>query len=83
MHVGTCKADNILNVDCRMHDQVPCQTARWCRIALPAVHTRNAKIYIDDPGLWILGGSIPGCMLDPTKYGGEIPAVTDTISPAR
>ncbi|KAH7911212.1 AEX-3 domain-containing protein, partial [Hygrophoropsis aurantiaca] len=27
----------------------------WSGIALPAVHARDAKIYIDDPGPWILG----------------------------
>ncbi|KIK93749.1 hypothetical protein PAXRUDRAFT_786486 [Paxillus rubicundulus Ve08.2h10] len=27
----------------------------WNGIALPAVHARDAKIYIDDPGPWILG----------------------------
>ncbi|KAH7883590.1 DENN domain-containing protein [Phlebopus sp. FC_14] len=27
----------------------------WSGIALPAVHVRDAKIYIDDPGPWILG----------------------------
>ncbi|KAI9460585.1 DENN domain-containing protein [Lactarius psammicola] len=27
----------------------------WNGIALPAVHSRDAKIYIDDPGPWILG----------------------------
>ncbi|KAJ8586210.1 hypothetical protein M405DRAFT_823753, partial [Rhizopogon salebrosus TDB-379] len=50
--------------DCRVHDEVPCQTVRWCGIALPAVHTRDAKIYINDLGPWILDGSIPRCMLD-------------------
>ncbi|TRM66313.1 AEX-3 domain-containing protein [Schizophyllum amplum] len=27
----------------------------WNGIALPAVHARDAKIYIDDPGPWIMG----------------------------
>ncbi|KII86432.1 hypothetical protein PLICRDRAFT_114330 [Plicaturopsis crispa FD-325 SS-3] len=27
----------------------------WNGIALPAVHSRDAKIYIDDPGPWIMG----------------------------
>jgi hypothetical protein len=27
----------------------------WNGIVLQAVHSRDAKIYIDDPGLWILG----------------------------
>ncbi|RXW22953.1 hypothetical protein EST38_g2921 [Candolleomyces aberdarensis] len=27
----------------------------WSGIALPAVHSRDAKIYIDDPGPWIMG----------------------------
>ncbi|EPQ60637.1 hypothetical protein GLOTRDRAFT_68450 [Gloeophyllum trabeum ATCC 11539] len=27
----------------------------WNGIALPAVHSRDAKIYIDDPGPWIIG----------------------------
>ncbi|KXN90020.1 hypothetical protein AN958_05025 [Leucoagaricus sp. SymC.cos] len=27
----------------------------WDGIALPAVHSRDAKIYIDDPGPWIIG----------------------------
>lgn len=27
----------------------------WSGNALPAVHARDAKIYIDDPGPWILG----------------------------
>ncbi|KAG2072634.1 hypothetical protein BDR04DRAFT_1230371 [Suillus decipiens] len=27
----------------------------WSGIALPSVHARDAKIYIDDPGPWILG----------------------------
>jgi hypothetical protein len=27
----------------------------WNGIALSAVHARDAKIYIDDPGPWILG----------------------------
>lgn len=27
----------------------------WSRITLPAVHTRDVKIYLDDPGLWIVG----------------------------
>ncbi|EIW86716.1 hypothetical protein CONPUDRAFT_46402 [Coniophora puteana RWD-64-598 SS2] len=27
----------------------------WSGIALPAVHSRDAKIYIEDPGPWILG----------------------------
>ncbi|KAL4069616.1 hypothetical protein V8B97DRAFT_597959 [Scleroderma yunnanense] len=27
----------------------------WNGIALPAVHARDARIYIDDPGPWILG----------------------------
>ena len=27
----------------------------WNGIALQAVHSRDAKIYIDDPGPWILG----------------------------
>lgn len=27
----------------------------WNGIALPAVHSRDAKIYVDDPGPWIMG----------------------------
>ncbi|KAJ3842351.1 DENN domain-containing protein [Lentinula raphanica] len=27
----------------------------WNGVALPAVHSRDAKIYIDDPGPWIIG----------------------------
>ena len=27
----------------------------WNGVALQAVHSRDAKIYIDDPGPWILG----------------------------
>ena len=27
----------------------------WSGIALPAVHCRDAKIYIEDPGPWIIG----------------------------
>ncbi|PPQ64262.1 hypothetical protein CVT24_008400 [Panaeolus cyanescens] len=27
----------------------------WNGIALPAVHSRDAKLYIDDPGPWIMG----------------------------
>ena len=27
----------------------------WNGICLPAVHSRDAKIYIDDPGPWIMG----------------------------
>ena len=27
----------------------------WNGIALSAVHSRDAKIYIDDPGPWIIG----------------------------
>jgi len=27
----------------------------WNGIALPAVHSRDAKIYMDDPGPWIMG----------------------------
>lgn len=27
----------------------------WNGIALPAVHSRDAKIYCDDPGPWIMG----------------------------
>ncbi|EAU93109.1 DENN domain-containing protein [Coprinopsis cinerea okayama7 len=27
----------------------------WNGVALPAVHSRDAKIYIDDPGPWIMG----------------------------
>lgn len=27
----------------------------WNGISLPAVHSRDAKIYIDDPGPWIMG----------------------------
>lgn len=27
----------------------------WNGIALCAVHSRDAKIYIDDPGSWIMG----------------------------
>lgn len=27
----------------------------WSGIALSAVHARDARIYIDDPGPWILG----------------------------
>ena len=27
----------------------------WNGIALTAVHSRDAKIYIDDPGPWIMG----------------------------
>jgi EEF1A N-terminal glycine/lysine methyltransferase len=27
----------------------------WNGIALPAVHSRDAKIYLEDPGPWILG----------------------------
>ncbi|OCH96149.1 hypothetical protein OBBRIDRAFT_883404 [Obba rivulosa] len=27
----------------------------WSGVALPAVHSRDAKIYIDDPGPWIIG----------------------------
>ncbi|KAF9526486.1 AEX-3 domain-containing protein [Crepidotus variabilis] len=27
----------------------------WNGIALPAVHSRDAKIYIDDPGPWLMG----------------------------
>ncbi|KAG5221906.1 AEX-3 domain-containing protein [Salix suchowensis] len=29
----------------------------WNGIALPAVHSRDAKIYIDDPGPWIMGAA--------------------------
>lgn len=27
----------------------------WNGIALPAVHSRDARIYIEDPGPWIIG----------------------------
>lgn len=27
----------------------------WSGVALAAVHSRDAKIYIDDPGPWIIG----------------------------
>ena len=27
----------------------------WNGIALPAVHARDARIYIEDPGPWIIG----------------------------
>ena len=27
----------------------------WNGVALTAVHSRDAKIYIDDPGPWIMG----------------------------
>lgn len=27
----------------------------WSGIALASVHSRDAKIYIDDPGPWIMG----------------------------
>lgn len=27
----------------------------WSGVALSAVHSRDAKIYIDDPGPWIIG----------------------------
>lgn len=27
----------------------------WNGIALSAVHSRDAKIYVDDPGPWIMG----------------------------
>ena len=27
----------------------------WSGIALPMVHTRDAKIYLEDPGPWIIG----------------------------
>ena len=32
----------------------------WSGIALPAVHSRDAKIYIDDPGPWIMGLATEG-----------------------
>jgi EEF1A N-terminal glycine/lysine methyltransferase len=52
----------LLQSDCIRCSQIAVSTIRylvelrgWNGICLPAVHSRDAKIYIDDPGPWIMG----------------------------
>ena len=40
----------------------------WNGVALTAVHSRDAKIYIDDPGPWIMG------LATEARYSVRIPA---------